>query len=207
MMTISADYFLESCVTSLDSSINAENNGAHRLEICDRLETAGMTPDLKLVSLILDNLKIPVRVMIRETETGFEAEDEILSKMISSINKFKELPIDGFVIGILKNNTVDKNAMEIMIKSCDPFPITFHKAIDESKDKYNDLLWINDHPSIDTILTSGGAEKAIDGVEEILKMKSVFQRNIMAGGKITHDLLPELNEKLKLRWYHGRKIV
>ena len=94
-MIISPPYFLESCVTSLDASINSERNGAHRLEICDRLETAGMTPDLNLVSSILDKVKIPVRVMIRETETGFEADEEILSKMISSIKNFKELPIEG----------------------------------------------------------------------------------------------------------------
>ncbi|HUR32125.1 MAG TPA: copper homeostasis protein CutC [Saprospiraceae bacterium] len=206
-MIISTDYFLESCVTSLDSSILAEHHGAHRLEICDRLDTGGMTPDFDLVSLILDKIKIPIRVMIRATAIGFEADQDILQKMISSINQFKELPIDGFVIGIIKNNSVDKNAMELVIQACNPFPITFHKAIDESNDKWNDILWINDHPLIDTILTSGNAEKAMDGVEEILKMKSVFQRDIVAGGKITNDQLVELHDKLKLKWYHGRGIV
>src|SRR5688572_28173553 len=123
-MNNSPAYFLESCVTSLDSSIIAEHNGAHRLEICDRLDTGGMTPDFNLVSSILDKIKIPVRVMIRETETGFDPDQEILSKMVSSINKFKELPIDGFVIGILKNNSVDKNAMELIVNVCHPLPIT-----------------------------------------------------------------------------------
>ena len=66
---------------------------------------------------------------------------------------------------------------------------------------------MNDHPLIDTILTSGNAEKAMDGVEEILKMKSVFKRDIMAGGKIMNDQLTKLHDKLQLRWYHGKKIV
>ena len=206
-MNSSPAYFLESCVTSFDSSIIAERRGAHRLEICDRLDIGGMTPDLNLVSMILEKVKIPVRVMIRETETGFEADEEILSKMISSIHKFKTLTIDGFVIGILKNNVVDKNAMELLIKACDPYPITFHKAIDVSNDKWNDIIWMNDHPSIDTILTSGNAEKAMDGVEEICKMKSAFKKDIMAGGKITNDQFPELHDKLQLRWYHGKRIV
>ena len=201
------DYFLESCVTSLKDALHAEINGADRIEICARLETEGMTPDLELVKSILEKINIPLRVMIRETETGFEADEETLQKMISSIDQFKQLPIDGFVVGVLKNDCVDRDGMEQILNHAAPFPITFHKAIDLSKTKWSDIEWLNEQTIIDTILTSGGAEKATDGIEEILKMKTSFRGNIMAGGKITHDHLPTLHEKLQLKWYHGRKIV
>ena len=201
------NYSLESCIISLEQAIHAAQHGAHRLEVCARIEIEGMTPEMSLVSDILDNVKIPVRVMIRETEKGFEADEDVLEKMIQSINKFKLLSIDGFVIGILKNNSADKSAMLRIINTCDPFPVTFHKAIDLSADKWSDIQWLNDYPTIDTILTSGGAAKAIDGVEEILKMKSIFKKEIMAGGKITKDQIKEIHDQLKLSWYHGRSVV
>ena len=200
-------YFLESCVTNIDDALAAANNGADRIEVCARLDTEGMTPDFELVKTILEKIKIPVRVMIRETETGFDADEEALQKMISSIQQFKNLPIDGFVMGILKNDMIDRDAMEKIIHHAEPLPITFHKAFDLSKIKWADIEWLNDQVFIDTILTSGGAEKATDGSEEILKMKSAFKKDIMAGGKIIHDQFPEIHKLLGLKWYHGRNIV
>jgi copper homeostasis protein CutC len=41
--------------------------------------------------------------MIRSTPIGFEASKENMDDMIDSIEQFKTLPIDGFVIGLLKN--------------------------------------------------------------------------------------------------------
>ena len=201
------DYFLESCVTTLTSALSAEQNGAARLEICADLDSGGLTPDFNLAEKICNSVRIPVRVMIRETSQGFEAGKDVLEKMISSIKEFKKLKIDGFVIGLLKNNKVDRESMLEIIKHTYPFPLTFHKAIDLSSDKWNDIQWINDQKSIDTILTSGSAEQAIDGIDEIIKAKNIFERNIMAAGKIVPEQLPFLHEKLQLKWYHGRSIV
>jgi copper homeostasis protein CutC len=70
-----------------------------------------------------------------------------------------------------------------------------------------DLDWINLHPKVDTILTSGGASKALEGIEGILKIKSIFHGHVMAAGKITAEVLPALHDQLQLHWYHGRAIV
>lgn len=201
------EYFLESCVTTLPNAVDAQNKGADRLEICSRLDTGGMTPDFVLVRLILEKIKIPVRIMIRETEDGFEADEKTLQKMISSIDQFKTSPIDGFVFGLLKNNKVDREGMQSLLKNSAPFPVTFHKAFDLSIDKWNDVEWMNDQKQIDTILSSGGAAQAMHGIDELLKTKAFFKREVMAAGKITNDQLSSLHEILKLKWYHGRSIV
>jgi copper homeostasis protein len=201
------NYFLESCVTSLADALDAETHGADRLEVCSRLETEGMTPDFELVKSILEKTKIPIRIMIRETEDGYEADQNVLQKMVSSIHQFKTLPIDGFVFGLLKNNKVDREGMQLLLKNADPYHVTFHKALDMSIDKWNDIEWINDQIQIDTILTSGGEATAMQGVEELVKTKALFKGEIMAAGKITNDQLSPLHEKLKLKWYHGRNIL
>lgn len=201
------NYKLEACVTSFEQAIGSAHRGAHRIEICSRLETGGMTPDIELVSELCDGVNIPIRVMIRSTPGGFEINQEILDDMIYSIQEFKKLPIKGFVIGVLKNGVVDRKAMEKIFEHTFPLPTTFHKAIDESHTITEDLEWMNHVDAIDTILTSGGAENAFDGIETILKMKSVFKKTTMAGGKILPQHLEALHSKLNLEWYHGRNIV
>ena len=200
-------YKLESCVVSLAQAIKAEAYGANRVEVCVRLETEGMTPDVELISSICIHLHIPVRVMVRATETGFEADAQVLQEMMDSIHVLRQLPLDGFVFGVLKDNRIDRPAMQELVKAAYPFPVTFHKAIDLSSDIADDIAWLNLYPQVDTILTSGGAMQAIDGVDQIKYLQSIFKGQVMAAGKITPDVLPELHDKLKLEWYHGRGIV
>ncbi|MEO6132414.1 MAG: copper homeostasis protein CutC [Saprospiraceae bacterium] len=200
-------YRKEACVINLSQALNAEKAGAHRVEICSRLETEGMTPDTELVEEIIRKLNIPVRVMIRCTESGYHADKSEMQQMIDSIREFKRIHVDGFVVGIMKHDLIDKDVMLQVINHAAPVHITFHKAIDASHNLYRDLLWLNEHPSVDTVLTSGGATVARDAVDKIVMMKSFFKRNIMAGGKITANNLLALHEKLNLDWYHGRSIV
>ena len=55
----------EVCVDSLEDAINAEKNGANRIELCGRLDLDGLTPSRKLIKEVHKALIIPIRVMIR----------------------------------------------------------------------------------------------------------------------------------------------
>ena len=206
-MTQGRAYNLESCVVSLAQAIEAEVRGADRVELCVRLETEGMTPDVELTSAVCVQLQIPVRVMIRATESGFEADAQVLQQMMDSIRVLKKLPIDGFVFGVMKNNRIDRDAMKKLLPVAYPLPVTFHKAIDLSEDISDDIAWLNLYSQIDTILTSGSSIKAIDGIVQIQYLKSIFKGHVMAAGKITPDVLPLLHAQLQLEWYHGRAII
>lgn len=200
-------YHLESCVVSLVQALDAQLKGADRVELCTRLETEGMTPDLSLTTSLCDQLHIPIRVMIRATESGFEADAPVLKEMIDSIKALKQLPLEGFVFGVMKNNRVDREAMLTLLQNAFPLRVTFHKAIDLSENIQDDIEWLNQFAHLDTILTSGGAARAIDGIEGIQEMKSIFRGEVMAAGKITPEVLPALHSKLNLLWYHGRAVV
>lgn len=43
------NYIKEACVEGLTQSINAENKGADRLELCARLDLDGLTPDIETI--------------------------------------------------------------------------------------------------------------------------------------------------------------
>ena len=201
------DYQVESCVTNLAQAVDAQSRGADRVELCVRLETEGMTPDLQLTKSLCDHLQIPIRVMVRVTEEGYEADALALQHMIESLDVLKQLPLDGFVFGVMKDDRIDRDAMSTLLQHAYPLPVTFHKAIDLSADIGDDIKWLNQFPQIDTILTSGGAIKAVDGVHSILELKSMFKGNIMAAGKITPEVLDGLHDQLQLQWYHGRSIL
>lgn len=200
-------YFIESCISEIGEGLRAQSLGADRLEICSRLETEGMTPDIMLVTELCRKISIPVRVMIRTTEIGFEVSEVDTRKMMEAIQSFKELPIEGFVMGVMEDGMINRRVMQNLIDLAHPFPITFHKAIDLSNNLMDDIEWLNQFSSIDTILTSGGAIQAIDGIEQIAKMKLVFKRDIMAGGKINPEVISRLHESLQLNWYHGSAVV
>ncbi len=201
------EYQLEACVTSLAQALDAQAQGADRVELCIRLETEGMTPDVDLALSLCEQLTIPVRIMVRETETGYEADEHVFQKMMDAIESLKHLPVEGFVFGVLKGNAIDKEAMITLLRQADPLPVTFHKAIDEVADLENEIEWLNQFPQIDTILTSGGAVRAIDGVQRILEMKGLFKGEVMGAGKITAEVLPLLHPLVHLDWYHGRAIL
>jgi copper homeostasis protein len=200
-------YRLEVCITSVEEALRAEALSADRVELCMRLDVDGMTPPFDLVEAVLDSICIPVRVMIRHTETGFEANSRAQDVMMRSVLELKTLPINGFVFGILKGRHIDREAMLTLLGVAHPLPVTFHKAIDLCKDIESEIAWLNEQGQIDTILTSGGAVQAIDGAVQIRAMRKEFSRQIMAGGKIMRDDLPMVHAALGLGWYHGRKIL
>ena len=51
----------EVCVDSLSDAMNAEKNGANRIELCSRLDKDGLTPSRKLIKDCFNLLKIPIK--------------------------------------------------------------------------------------------------------------------------------------------------
>jgi copper homeostasis protein len=145
---------LEVIVTSLDEAIEAELGGADRLELVRSLEYGGLTPSTELVRKIVETVSVPVRVMLRENASmsiGGRAEIETLQSHASTL---ADLPIDGFVIGFVKDGTIDLGAInEILAPNCHA---TFHRAFDYLPDPVRVLQELKQLPQIDRVLTNGG---------------------------------------------------
>lgn len=60
---------LEICCTSLEDAKIASDNGADRIELCEDLEVGGVTPNLKLLESVLNNIALPVFVLVRPKST------------------------------------------------------------------------------------------------------------------------------------------
>ena len=198
---------IESCCETILEALNAQENGADRIEYCYALDQQGLTPHFEELLELNRQVNIPIRPIIRPVDS-FQATQDHISAMLDSIQMFQSMNFEGYVLGLLDGNKrVDwKNLEKLLVKNSDS-KITFHKAIDSSTKILEDIKILNNYPSIDYILTSGGSKTALDGAEMILKMSEISNAKIMAGGSILMSNLEKVKKAIPLSAYHGRKIV
>lgn len=199
----------EVCVEGYLEAINGEKNGAERIELCDNLEVGGTTPSYGTIKKTIENVKIPVFVIIRPRGGNFCYSLEEIEIMKNDILICKNLNVSGVVLGALdKNNNIDYPLIKEFVTLAKPMSVTFHKAIDEVK---NPVLEVKKLANIgvDRILTSGTKATAIEGKDIINEMivQSKNQIKIVVAGKVTKENLENIKKLIPNEEYHGKKIV
>lgn len=177
---------VEICCFSLFSALVAQNGGADRIELCGGFLEGGTTPSLGLVKSVLGSVKIPVRVMIRPRGGDFLYSDQELAVMLSDIEEIKKLKPEGFVFGCLNaDGTINSSQLQQLMNTCYPFPMTFHRAFDASKDPLLSLETCIEF-GIDTILSSGMENSALEGLDLLVQLqnKAEGKIQILAGAGV-----------------------
>jgi copper homeostasis protein len=200
---------LEACVETLEEAIRAEQNGARRLEFCARLDLDGLTPDVDLTKQVLDQISIPVKVMIRPRDGDFVYTDKEFEQMKREVEVFKEMRVQGVVFGILdEGNHLDIDRIREIANLAAPLEVTVHKAIDLCADPVTEAVALSKISAVDCVLTSGGAMTAIEGQEVIRRMiVEAAPLRVIAAGRITTSNLAEVHRLIGGSEYHGRRIV
>lgn len=200
---------LEACVETLDQCINAQNQGAGRLELCDRLDLDGTTPPEALVQAVKSAVRIPIRVMIRPRGGNFVYTDQEIDEMKEAIQMCHRHGVDGIVLGILTpDNRLDIDAMKPLIELAKPMNVVIHKAIDYTSDPYAEMLRLQELGGVNGILTSGKEVTAREGAPLLQKMVSDQKDiRIIAAGRITNQNIDEMVNLIGASQYHGKKIV
>ena len=200
----------EVCVDSLEDAINAEKNGANRIELCGRLDLDGLTPSKDLIKSAFSILKIPIRVMIRPKHPSFVYSDDEISTMIDDIKFCKNLGLDGVVFGCLDEKyNFEMKQINRLSEVAKPLNVIIHKAIDSTSSVIESLSLISKNSNINGVLTSGGERFAINAVETLKKMLVLVPNRfeiIIAGG-ITFQNFDKLNDIVNGKFYHGKKII
>jgi copper homeostasis protein len=177
---------LEICCYSLKSCKNAQAGGADRIELCGSMPEGGITPSIGLIERALQEIKIPIYVMIRPRGGDFLYSKEEIEVMLSDIKTIKKLKPAGFVIGLLKSDgNLDLENTKLLLNEIGDFPVTFHRAFDMC---VNPTLAIEQLISlgIENILTSGQFQTAPEGIENLKTYKHIASNriNIMAGSGV-----------------------
>ena len=155
---------LEVCVPDLESALAAERGGADRVELCDELAIGGTTPPAEAIAAACRRLSIPVHVLIRPRGGDFCYDEAEFQAMLRDVDLAVSLGATGVVFGILnRDGSVDLDRNARLIERARPLSVTFHKAFDEASEPdraFDDL----DRLGVDRLLTSGRAERAVDGL-------------------------------------------
>lgn len=197
---------LEACLDSLELAIAAERGGAGRIELCDRLDVGGTTPSRKLIREAVDAVEIPVFPIIRVRGGDFFHTDAEVEQMKRDVDMAAAAGAAGIVIGILRpDRTIDAERTRAVMAVAPQLPATFHLAFDQAPDPLRALDAVYD-VGISRILTRGGGNTALDGVEGLRRLveHAAGRLHVMAGGSVREDNAEEIVRRSGVDEIHSR---
>lgn len=162
--------------------------GADRLELCQALgATGGLTPSAATLEAVLgagDPTRVAVLVRPRPGSFVYDADETAVVE--ADIRDAVGRGAGGIVIGALTHSgRIDTDTVSRWKEAAGAAEFVFHRAIDtlpEPEAVLEDLVALG----VDRILTSGGAERSIDGVPVIERLVAgaAGRLQIMSGGGV-----------------------
>lgn len=210
MYATPSSLIFEACVATFEDALRVEEHGAHRIELCANLELEGLTPSRELIIQCVQQCSLPVMVMIRPRGGSFVYSESEIRQMESDIKFCKQAGVSGVVFGLLcETGTIDIENTRRLAKLASPLEITFHKAIDDTKDIIHAFKELNSIEGISRVLSSGGYPTAWDGREALRRMQHMTDRKItlIAAGNINIQNRQQIAEFTGITELHGKRIV
>lgn len=184
---------VEVCANGLQSAINAQLGGAHRIELCEDLSVGGLTPSYKLVGEVLEAIEIPIHVLVRPRKGDFIYTVAEIDRMVEVIAHYRNMGVHGIVCGALTpNNKLDTVAMKSFREAAGDLYFTFHRAFDVCADP-NSTLEKLIALEVDCLLSSGLQISAVEGMETLEGLLKISEEKIMimpGGGLNSSNTLP-----------------
>ena len=199
-----SDKSMEVCIDSVESALNAEVNGASRVELCSNLVEGGTTPTVGMLRTIKEKSKIPVYVMIRPRGGDFAYSEDEFQVMKEDVAVLKECGVDGFVFGILTpEGDVDEQRCQELAELAQPYPVTFHRAFDVVREPSKALETLISL-GFSRVLTSGQDSTALEGLPLIKKLVEQAGGRIIVvpGGGITERNLERILKGSGAKEFH-----
>ena len=201
----------EICVDSVESAMAAEAGGAHRVELCSALMEGGLTPSLGLIRAVRARVGVGLHVLIRPRPGDFVYSEDELAIMRDDIALAAANGASGVVLGLLTAaGEVDVRRTEEMVVLARPMEVTFHRAIDMTRDLDRALEDVI-RCGADRVLTSGAHATAFLGRHRIGAMvqAAAGRIRIMAGGSVRHGNIGELARVSRADAFHAslRRVV
>jgi len=199
---------LEVIVTSLDDALEAERGGAGRLEIVNHLELGGLTPDFENVQEICQRVAIPVRVMLRCSESHIPHPGEV-EFLAQQAEHLAALSIDGLVLGFLSEGQIDVASTRRVLSRAPNLKATFHRAFDETTHPLAEIGRLKELRQVDRILSSGGdgpwetRAKRLENYQQV----AAPEIKILVGGGLDRVGIERLRSVTQLREFHTGRAV
>lgn len=192
---------LEVIAFNAEEAMTAEAAGATQIEFVNDLKEDGLTPSLDIIGEMMNSVSIPVHMMVRPKNTMYHDEDD-MTKILEAIKVAKEEGVTGIVYGSLnKDGTINEDQLKRVIEAKGNMRLIFHRAIDFSRDYFEAAKTLNKY-DIYCVLTSGKESTAIEGFENIKKLKEITNYKILQGAGINISNAKKLIDKTGIENIH-----
>ena len=156
-------YSFEICAVNIQSALAAQEAGAQRIELCSALDVGGITPSAGLIRAAVEQLTIPVNVLIRPREGDFHYSEVEFKVMLDDIRFCREAGVHGVVVGALDaSRRLDLPKLQAMQEAAGGLEMVQHRAFDFSADPEQALEQLI-ALGFNRILSSGQSNSAFEG--------------------------------------------
>ena len=184
----------ELCAYSVEACRVAARLGVDRVELCASPAEGGVTPSLATIERVAAIPNLDLSVMIRPRGGDFLYSDEEFQTMLQDIAHARKAGATGVVFGILTaDGRIDVERTRALVEASEGMETTFHRAVDMTED-YEQAVRDIIAAGCTRILTSGGYDKAIDGIDNIRRAVELSRGSIeiMAGSGVAAKNAAEL---------------
>lgn len=195
---------LEVCVDQPAGLAAAVAGGADRIELCAELGVGGLTPSAGFMRLAA-RVGVPVMALIRPRAGGFCYSGDELEVMEADIAKARRFGLAGVVIGAAQGDgQLDRAALARLLKASAGMEVTLNRVFDLAPEPF-EALEIACSLGIGRILTSGGAERAQEGIARLTALLGAARGRIgiLPAGGIDAINVGSLVERTGVREIHA----
>jgi copper homeostasis protein len=196
---------LEICAQSYVSAIVAQTGKADRIELCSAVELGGLTPSLSLIRAVQRDLTIPICVLVRPRGGDFVYTNEEFDIIKNDVIWCRDNGVDAVVVGCLdKNNELDESKMKELARLAYPLDIVCHRAFDRTPSPSLSLEKLINW-GYTRVLTSGGAQNAVEGTPELARLvkQAEGRIEILACGTVRSENVVALVQKTGAQQVHS----
>ena len=195
---------LEVCVETAEDAFAAAEAGANRIELNLGLTLGGLSPSLGLLKSVCE-LPIPIICMVRPRAGNFLYASRSKTVMLRDLHLFLQNEAAGIACGVLDSkNQIDVEFTEKLRKAIGEKEFVFHRAFDEIQDQNSALQMLIDL-GVDRVLTSGGEQAAIQGIDRLKSLMETTRNRIeiLPGSGINSVNVKRLIESTQCDQVHG----
>jgi copper homeostasis protein len=195
---------LEGIATTLEDAKRIEQAGADRIELVSSLTEGGLTPSFALIDRVINDISIPVNVMVRPHAQSFCYTSDDIDIMIKDMEMIRSIGANGVVWGVLdEQNNIDFRSLERLLEASSGLDITFHRAIDCLTDPVQGVAKLTKYKEITSVLTSGGFGDWNERLSTIKAMCNISEHiSILVGSGLTKNNILEIHEQVQTSQYH-----
>jgi copper homeostasis protein len=186
-------HLLEVAVHHVQDVRGAQEGGADRLALVAPSETAGLSPDVAAASAVLRATDLPVRVMLRLSDSTTTTGGEF-TRLVGLAEEYLALGAEGVVFGFLDADLeIDVETCEALARALPAVPWTFHRAFDAALDPRRAWRQVKHLPGLTAVRSGGSPQGLAHGYDDLLALASAdpdVARLVMPSGGLLAEHVP-----------------